>query len=133
MFIRKRTYQSKRHGFTESYQVIETYREGGKVKQRYICNLGSSPTPEAALERTRQEMKREYERLKYGTELHSKESFEGSKFEKDVLSIWAKRIENLEYVVSRVTNAPLDTTKGPKPQSLAEDLRTKLGLTERDV
>ena len=44
MFIRMR--QSTKH---PSYQIIETYREGGKVKQRVIYNLGHHPTIEEAL------------------------------------------------------------------------------------
>jgi hypothetical protein len=45
MFIRKR--QSSQHN--ASYQVIETYREGGKVKQRVLANLGPWPTLEEAV------------------------------------------------------------------------------------
>jgi hypothetical protein len=44
MFIRKR--QATK---SPSYQVIETYREGGKVRQRVIYNLGHHATIEAAL------------------------------------------------------------------------------------
>lgn len=52
-FIRKR-YSGKYRGRDNySYQVIETYREGGKVKQRVLINLGPSPTIEQALERAR--------------------------------------------------------------------------------
>jgi hypothetical protein len=41
MFIRQ-------HG--SSHQVIETYREGGKVKQRVLANLGSCTTLAEAIE-----------------------------------------------------------------------------------
>lgn len=51
MFIRKREYKDKRGRTNGSYQVIESYREGGKVKQRTICNLFYLSTPAAALER----------------------------------------------------------------------------------
>jgi hypothetical protein len=44
MFIRKRL--STKHA---SYQIIQTYREGGKVKQRVIYNLGRHPTVDDAL------------------------------------------------------------------------------------
>jgi hypothetical protein len=44
MFIRRR--RSTKH---VSHQIIETYREGGKVKQRVIYNLGRHPTIEEAL------------------------------------------------------------------------------------
>ncbi len=50
-FIRKRISPTGRR--TPSYQVIETYREGGKVKQRVLANLGRFSTVEEALEDTR--------------------------------------------------------------------------------
>ncbi len=52
-FIRSRISQTKRYGETKSHQLIETYRENGKVKQRVLANLGSHPTVEEALEHTR--------------------------------------------------------------------------------
>jgi hypothetical protein len=54
-FIRKRISPSRRQ--TPSYQVIETYREDGKVKQRVLANLGCNPTPEKALLEFRKEHK----------------------------------------------------------------------------
>jgi len=53
-FIRKRISPSRRQ--TPSYQVIETYREDGKVKQRVLANLGRNSTPEKALSEFREEM-----------------------------------------------------------------------------
>jgi hypothetical protein len=53
-FIRKRISPSRRQ--TPSYQVIETYREDGKVKQRVLANLGCNPTPEEALSEFRKEL-----------------------------------------------------------------------------
>ena len=50
-FIRKRISPTGRR--TPSYQVIETYREGGKVKQRVLANLGRFPTVEEALDHCR--------------------------------------------------------------------------------
>ena len=47
-FIRKRTSPTGRR--TPSYQLIETYREDGKVKQRVLVNLGWFPTVEEALD-----------------------------------------------------------------------------------
>lgn len=49
MFIRKRERQDKRGRVCASYQVIETYREGGKVRHRTLCNLRWHSTPAAAL------------------------------------------------------------------------------------
>ena len=57
MFIRKRVNHSKRYGNTERYQVLESYREGGKVKQRVICALGLCPTPEKALEAAKEDLR----------------------------------------------------------------------------
>jgi hypothetical protein len=51
MFIRKR-HSSIR---TASYQVIETYRENGRVRQRLLANLGPHPTIEEALTAFRQQ------------------------------------------------------------------------------
>ena len=70
MFIRKREYESKR-GPTASYQVIESYREGGKVKQRTICNLMYLPTPAAALERARRMLAARAEDLPPRTPKHA--------------------------------------------------------------
>lgn len=50
MFIRKRTTKTKGHGATVHYQVLESYRDNGKVKQRVLCNLGNHSTCEARLE-----------------------------------------------------------------------------------
>jgi hypothetical protein len=50
MFIRKRLTSTKRNGEGYSYQLIETYREGGKIKQRVLYNLARCPTIEAAIE-----------------------------------------------------------------------------------
>ena len=48
LFIRKRSSSKNRQTF--SYQVIETYRAHGRMKQRVVANLGQCPTVEAALE-----------------------------------------------------------------------------------
>ena len=52
-FIRCRTSKTQRGGETKSYQLIKTYRDSGKVRQRVLANLGSHPTVEEALEHTR--------------------------------------------------------------------------------
>jgi hypothetical protein len=49
-FIRKRLSSNYWYGETYSHQLIETYREGGKVKQGVMFNLGRSETVEPALE-----------------------------------------------------------------------------------
>lgn len=58
MFVRKRVNIDKKGKAWESYQVIETYRENGKVKQRYICNLRWYSTPEDALANARERLQR---------------------------------------------------------------------------
>lgn len=52
MFIRKR----KASRSAGSNQVIQTYRERGKVRQRVIYNLGRHSTIEAALDEERQRL-----------------------------------------------------------------------------
>jgi hypothetical protein len=47
-FIRRRL--SGKQDDSYSYQIIETYREGGKVRQRILYNMGPSPTIESAME-----------------------------------------------------------------------------------
>ena len=46
MFIRRKTDNSSGQTY---HQVVETYREGGKVKHRSIVSLGTFETPELAL------------------------------------------------------------------------------------
>ena len=53
-FIRERSSPTSRR--TPSYQVIETYRESGKVKQRVLANLGRFPTVGKALDHCRESL-----------------------------------------------------------------------------
>jgi hypothetical protein len=55
VFIRKRTYIGKR-GASETYQVLESYRQDGKVRQRRIVNLGWCATPQEALDVARRHL-----------------------------------------------------------------------------
>jgi hypothetical protein len=48
-FIRKRLSSTCRYGETYTHQLIETYRDHGKVKQRVLANLGRSTSVEEAL------------------------------------------------------------------------------------
>jgi hypothetical protein len=52
-FIRRRlsSWNENELHYRYSYQLIETYRENGKVKQRILANLGNAPTIADALER----------------------------------------------------------------------------------
>jgi hypothetical protein len=45
-FIKKRRSGKERF----SYQLVETYRKGGKVKQRILCNLGRYPSLALAIQ-----------------------------------------------------------------------------------
>jgi hypothetical protein len=54
-FIRRRLSSDNEDGRSYSHQLIETYREGGKVKQRILANLGNAPTIADALERAKGE------------------------------------------------------------------------------
>ncbi len=42
--------RTKRVGGREYYQLVESYRENDKVRQRVLAHLGRSPTVEAAIE-----------------------------------------------------------------------------------
>ena len=59
-FIRCR--QSSRE---KSYQVVETYREEGKVKQRVLANLGPYPTVGLAIENARRRVARDERRVEH--------------------------------------------------------------------
>ena len=47
---KKRVKAKKRDKGYEYYQVVESYRENGKVRQRMLVHLGEYPTVEAAIE-----------------------------------------------------------------------------------
>lgn len=53
MFVR----QSKSRS-TTSFQLVQNYRDAGKVKTRVLCHLGEHPTPEEALAAWREESPR---------------------------------------------------------------------------
>jgi hypothetical protein len=57
-FIRKRFSSNRRYGETYSYQVIETYRVAGQVKQRVLANLGRFATIVEALSHARENLLR---------------------------------------------------------------------------
>ena len=46
MFVRK----VKSRGTGPYFQLVRSYREGGKVKQEVLVHLGEYPAPEAALD-----------------------------------------------------------------------------------
>ena len=109
-FIRCR--QSSR---AKSYQVVETYREDRKVKQRVLANLGPYPTVELALENMRRRVARAERRVEHckhgrtrqGRPLHPKHLSEVD------LAGYHHDLERLETVVSE-TSTIVDTTPSAK-------------------
>lgn len=58
-FIRRRLSSNHRfYGKIYSHQLVETYREGGKVKQRVLANLGGAETIAEALEWAKESIQR---------------------------------------------------------------------------
>ena len=114
-FIRCR--QSSRE---KSHQLVETYREVGKVKQRVLANLGPYPTVELALENSRRRVaraERRVEHCKHGRTrqwrpLHPKHLL---KAEKD-LARDRHDLDRLETVVSETSRRRdvVDTTPSVK-------------------
>lgn len=122
MFIRKRVNHSKRYGVTERYQVCETYREGGKVKQRVLAGLGSTSNPIKALERAEEDLRLEESLLlKYTKQrLYCHGGFiPPNKHYKRILNQLKRvdkaeeKVRKLEYVVAKMGDrrANFDTTK----------------------
>ncbi len=52
MFIRRKIVRGKTY-----FQVVETYRDGARVRHRNIVSLGQHPTPEGALRGVRADIK----------------------------------------------------------------------------
>ncbi len=104
----------------KSYQVVETYRDDGKVKQRVLANLGRSPTVELALENARRcvaRAERYVEHCKHGwtrrgRPVHPKHLLNA---EKD-LARHRHDLERLEAVVSETSRRRdvVDTTPSMK-------------------
>ena len=124
MFIRKRLTPTKKHGITEHYQLVETYRAGGRVRQRVIANLGFDSTIGDALARARGYLATtlDYiERIKNGTQYRRRPWGYGER-ERALSRAYAdaakmrQRIEHLEAVVSEMgpNGDKSDTTPSPK-------------------
>jgi hypothetical protein len=50
-FIRRRQSSWKQHYTWYSFQLIETYRDGGKVRQRVLWNIGTAQSAADAIRR----------------------------------------------------------------------------------
>jgi hypothetical protein len=58
-YVRKKRVKAKKHvKVYEYYQLVESYRENGKVRQRMLVHLGEYPTVEAAIEGVSRLLKR---------------------------------------------------------------------------
>lgn len=109
MFIRKRERISTTGKINTTYQLLETYREAGKVKQRVICNLMGHATPEEALEYA----KTKVEMLKNSRIRMQEEKGKCSFPQCYRYSYWEKRLNELNNVVSRLSRRHeiIDRTK----------------------
>jgi hypothetical protein len=108
MFVRKR--QSLRH---PSHQVIETYHEGGKVRQRVLANLGRCGTIEDAI-RDHHERIARCERIPRG-EGFSRPRSQGREKIKNEITWHRGRITQLEALWCQMCHAGgthFDTTRG---------------------
>jgi len=62
MYIRRKTFKRKGGWTVDYYYACETYREGGKVKQRTVVYIGREPDIDLAIARESARL----ERLKHG-------------------------------------------------------------------
>ncbi len=123
MFIRKRTYKLKSGRITESYQVIETYRENGKIKQKIIINLNRFSDPVKALKYAQMRLgwaKRMYDKPILWSRLRRTKHFTRKEHEQRIIrerleqvqkfEKWVKELEEivLRFSIRRETS---DTTE----------------------
>jgi hypothetical protein len=78
--------RTKRVGGGEYFQLVENYREGGKVRQRVLAHLGRYPTVEAAIEESErglewQRSRAERDRARAQSELDYWRSWRGAEAE----------------------------------------------------
>ena len=85
LFIRRRSRSKNRQTF--SYQVIETYRAHGKVKQRVIVNLGQYETVEAALDADRAHLVRLWQQIEHPERI-PRTHLTGARVSLDTSAIW---------------------------------------------
>ena len=93
-FIRRRL-SGKQDG-TYSYQIIESYRAEGKIKQRVLYNLGPSPTIEAALDVQREEL------ALYKNHLALSESADRDQYSKRFIEYYRRCAESIERNIERL-------------------------------
>lgn len=89
MFIRKRRSSAR----ADSYQVVETYRENGRVRQRVLANLGPHSTIEEALAAFRGEAAQYEGLLEVFT---SPLAIQGTKWELNRIRTKIARLESLK-------------------------------------
>jgi hypothetical protein len=88
-FIRKRNFK-----YRQSYQLVQTYREKGKVKHR-VASLGEYPTVEEALQAFRQDIVRREQALESNE--HSQDCVKSSR----LLTRARDKVARLEAVRAR--------------------------------
>ena len=137
-FIRKRISPTGRR--TPSYQVIETYREGGKVKQRVLANLGWFPTVEEASDHCRNSLADTEHGLARLEQLRPRDGGRYALSHGQALDWFRRRIERqreylrrLDAVVSE--NGPMgripDTTDGSNDAGLLSPCQRHAGVVQR--
>jgi len=105
MFIRKRTYKLKSGRITESYQVIETYRENGKIKQKMIINLNRFSDPEKALEYAQMRLewaKRIYEKPILSSRLRTTKNFTRKEHKQRIIRERLEQVQKFEKWVKEL-------------------------------
>jgi hypothetical protein len=100
-FIRKRLSSMHRlYGTIYSYQLIETYRDGGRVKQRVLANLGGAETVTEALEWAKEDIQRTRTMPWFGKITREKRE-EAMRYRAEAIAASEAQIALLESLLSR--------------------------------
>ncbi len=120
MFIRRK--RGKRMGAAHghnTYQVVETYRDGGKVKHRSIVSLGAFETPEAELKDLRRRRRRLEQAIKSA---------------KDWAYTYGEYAKAPKWHGRRVADVPEYRERAARSEAEAEEGQRRLAaLDEREV
>ncbi|MDP1815211.1 MAG: hypothetical protein Q8K92_12245 [Leadbetterella sp.] len=145
MFIRKRVQKLKNGKISVTYQAVESYRIGKKVKQR-IVSLGEFSDPRTALENESVYLKNAEKNYKYPlsewyeirigpgnqqcrVKLNEKQALKKRNFWRKIYQGHLKRIGQLDYAVSKFQiDGTKDTTNDKKREDkiMAEDNHRKI-------
>lgn len=146
MFIRKRlthsetTVRPRRSASGVSYQLLKTYRDGGKVRQRVVANLGEDATIGDALARARRHLAEtlaHIERVKDGTRYGGyRHPPRSSSVMRDLnKGYWQadkrrRRVAQLETVVSEMFTKGVISDTTPSAKFLEECARDDATIAE---